>query len=250
MFFFNYQIANLYKNASKKSEVVTQILYGESFKIISKKNKWLKIKTTFDNYIGYIHNINYRDRFRATHKIYRLKTKIFKKPIYTKKYETKSYLTFASKISIVQKYKNFVEYEKDKWIQKKDIKKIEHTEKNYLKILKLFLGIKYVWGGKSFKGIDCSAILQLVFFYNTKFYPRDTKDQVKYLKKNIKRKNFKKGDIIFWKGHVAICISNKRLIHAFGPRKKVIIMDIKKTINEIKNNSKLSIIGRKNINDY
>ena len=99
-------------------------------------------------------------------------------------------------------------------------------------------------------GIDCSAILQLIFFYNGKFYPRDTKDQVKYLNKNIKRENFKKGDIIFWKGHVAICINNKKLIHAFGPRKKVIIMDIKKTINEIKNNSKLSIISRKNINDY
>ena len=230
--------------------MITQILYGENFEIISKNKIWLKIKTKFDNYTGYINNINYKNKFIATHKIYSLKTKIFKKPIYKKKYETKSYLAFASKVSVLQKYGNFIEYEKNKWIQKNDIKKISHIEKNYLKILKLFLGTKYAWGGKSFMGIDCSAILQLIFFYNGKFYPRDTKDQVKYLNKNIKRENFKKGDIIFWKGHVAICINNKKLIHAFGPRKKVIIMDIKKTINEIKNNSKLSIISRKNINDY
>ena len=91
-------------------------------------------------------------------------------------------------------------------------------EKDYLKVLKLFLKTKYVWGGKTYKGIDCSAILQLFFYYNNKFYPRDTKDQIKYKKNNIKRKIFKKGDIIFWDGHVAICIDDKKLIHAFGPR--------------------------------
>ena len=46
-----------------------------------------------------------------------------------------------------------------------------------------------LWGGKTYKGIDCSAILQLFFYYNNKFYPRDTKDQIKYSKKN-KRKSF------------------------------------------------------------
>ena len=135
-------------------------------------------------------------------------------------------------------------------VKKKDIKKIVHIDNDYLKILKLFLNIKYIWGGKSFKGIDCSAIIQLFFFYNNKFFPRDTKDQIKYLRKNIKRKIFKKGDIIFWKGHVAICVNNAQLIHAFGPRKKVIIMNIQKTIIEIKNNSKLDVIGKKNIDDY
>ena len=98
----------------------------------------------------------------------------------------------------------------------------------YLKVLKLFLKTKYVWGGKTYKGIDCSAILQLFFYYNNKFYPRDTKDQIRYSIKNIKRKTFKKGDVIFWKGHVAICINSQKLIHAYGPKKKVLIMPIKR----------------------
>tara|TARA_A100000164_G_C21862777_1_gene750980 strand:+ start:446 stop:1207 length:762 start_codon:yes stop_codon:yes gene_type:complete len=240
----------MFKNSSKKSEVVSQILYGEKFKILSKQKKWIKIKTSFDKYVGYIKNEYYSEYYNPTHKIFKLKTKIYKKKVNKKIYETKFFLPFGSKISIIKKNKNFIEYEKNKWIKKKDIKQIKHKEKNYLKIFKIFLKTKYIWGGKSFNGIDCSALLQLFFFYNGIFYPRDTKDQIKFLKDNIKRKIFKRGDIIFWKGHVAICINNKQLIHAFGPRKKVVIMNIKKTILEIKNNSKINVIVKKNINDY
>ena len=73
------------------------------------------------------------------------------------------------------------------------------------------------------------------------FYPRDTKDQIKYSKDNIKKRKFKKGDIIFWKGHVAICLNSKNLIHAYGPEKKVLIMPIIKTINRIHRTAKLKV---------
>ena len=55
---------------------------------------------------------------------------------------------------------------------------------NFVKIFKKFLNVKYVWGGKTFQGIDCSALIQIFFYYNNSFYPRDTKDQIKYTKKN------------------------------------------------------------------
>ena len=129
-------------------------------------------------------------------------------------------MPFASKISIIQENKNFIEFEKNKWIKKNDIKKINHIEKDYLKILKLFLKIKYLWGGKTYKGIDCSAILQLFFYYNNKFYPRDTKDQIKYSTKKNKREIFKKGDIIFWKGHVAVCINCSKINSCIWSRKE------------------------------
>ena len=44
--------------------------------------------------------------------------------------------------------------------KKKDVRKINHIEKNYLKLLRLFINTKYMWGGKTYQGIDCSAILQ------------------------------------------------------------------------------------------
>jgi len=83
--------------------------------------------------------------------------------------------------------------------------------------------------------------LQLFFYYNDSFYPRDTKDQRRYSKRRLKLKVFKKGDVIFWKGHVAICINSKKLIHAYGPEKKVLIMPITKTIERIKKTADLSV---------
>ena len=100
---------------------------------------------------------------------------------------------------------------------------------------------KYKWGGKIFNGIDCSALVQIFYQYNNKYFPRDTKDQIKYSKKSLKRKNFKRGDLIFWKGHVAVCINSKKLIHAYGPQKKVIIMSIKQTINRIEKSANLKV---------
>ena len=149
-FFFKNKFTNIYKKPSKSSEVTSQILYGEKFKILSKKKYWLKIKTRFDNYIGYIKNKDYTGNHKATHKVSNLRANIT-----NKSNNTRAYLPFASKISIIQEKKDSVEYEKNKWIKKKDIKKIKHIEKNYFKILKLFINIKYVWGGKTYQGIDC-----------------------------------------------------------------------------------------------
>ena len=236
-YFYKKSLSNIYKKPSEVSEVTSQIIYGEKFKILSKNKSWLRIKTSYDNYIGYIKDENYADDRNPTHKIFALKANIFNK----KKDKTKYFLPFASKFSIIQENKKFVEFEKNKWILKKNIRKIDHKEKDYLKILKLFLKTKYVWGGKTYKGIDCSAILQLLYYYNNTFYPRDTKDQLRYSMGNIKNKKFKKGDVIFWKGHVAVCINSKNLIHAYGPEKKVLTMSITKTIDRIERTAKLMI---------
>ena len=62
-YFFKKQFTNIYKKPSKNSEVTSQIFYGEKFKILSKNKEWIKIKTSFDNYIGYIKNKNYIKTF-------------------------------------------------------------------------------------------------------------------------------------------------------------------------------------------
>ncbi len=236
-YFLKKQFSNIYKKSSKISEITSQILYGEKFKILAKNKKWIKINTLFDNYVGYIENKKYTHTHRPTHKVCSLKASIFKKP----NNKTKNFLPFGSKISILQKNKKFLKFEKNKWLKKIDIKKINHKEKNFGKILKLFLKTRYIWGGKTYKGIDCSALLQLFYYYNNSFYPRDTKDQIKYSKRNLNKRKFKKGDIIFWKGHVAMCLNSKKLIHAYGPEKKVIIMPIIETINRIQRTAKLKV---------
>ena len=240
-FFCKSSHLNLYEKPSYKSKIASQILYGEKFRILLKKKKFIKVKTSYDNYIGYIKSSNYINKFKPTHKISVLKSRIFKYPKSPTKYKSKKFLSFSSKIQIIKKNKNFVMFDKNKWLNIKDTKLINQKEIDFLKILKLFLKCKYKWGGKTFSGIDCSALIQIFYQYNNKYFPRDTKEQIKYSKKILKRKNFKRGDLIFWKGHVAICLNSTKLMHAYGPKKRVIIMPIKRTIYQIEKTANLKV---------
>ena len=235
-FYFKEPFSNIYKLPNIRSEVTSQILYGERFKILSKRKGWIKIKSLYDRYSGFIKDKKYVKELKISHKVSNIQANIFNKP----NVRTKKKLYFGSKLSAIEKRNGFVRFEKNCWVKLKDIKKIAHKEKDFVKIFKLFLKTKYVWGGKTSKGIDCSALLQIFFYYNNLFYPRDTKDQIKYSTKK-KSKKFKKGDIIFWEGHVAICINSKQLIHAYGPEKRVIIMPITKTIKRILNTANLKV---------
>ena len=237
----NFSVINLYKNPSRKSEIVTQMVYGDSFLITKKMKKWLKVKIYEDNYKGYVINKNFSHYLKPSHKIAILKAKIYKFP--NKSIEISS-LTFGSKIKILDRKPNFLKFEKG-WISSKDVKPLSYKNKNLFNKINIFKNIKYKWGGKSFKGIDCSALVQVFLNFNKKYCPRDAKDQQKYFKKNIKLKNIKKNDLIFWKGHVAIALSNKKLIHAYGPMKRTVIMGINQTIERIKRTANLKVIGIK-----
>ena len=126
---------------------------------------------------------------------------------------------------------------------KKNIKPIKFKDKSIFKKIHIFKNVKYKWGGKSFKGIDCSGLVQIVLNFNNKVCPRDAKDQNIFFKGKIKIKNIKKNNLIFWKGHVAIALSNKELIHAYGPEKKTLVMNINKTLERIEKTAKLNVIG-------
>ena len=205
-FFTNtYPVINLYKKSSVKSEIVTQMIYGESFVISNKAKKWLKVKIKEDGYKGYIKNKNFSNFLKPTHKINILKAKVYKFPNKRKKINIISY---GSKIRVIAKKSKFLKFEKG-WIDQNEAKLISFKEKNPFKKIHIFKNIKYKWGGKSFRGIDCSALVQVFLNFNNRYCPRDAKDQVKFFKKNVKLKSIKKNDVIFWKGHVAIALSKK-----------------------------------------
>ena len=243
-FFTNtFPIINLHKKTSTKSEIVSQMIYGESFSVVKKTGKWLKIRIKEDGYKGFIKKKKFQFYLKPTFKINKLKAKIYKFPNKKKKVNE---LSFGSKIRVLENKLNFVKFDGG-WVSKSDIKPINLNYKNIFKGINLFKNVKYKWGGKSFKGIDCSALVQIFFNFNNKYCPRDAKDQVKYFKKNISLKKIKKNDIIYWKGHVAVVISKTLLIHAYGPRKKTVIMTIKDTISLINKTAKLRVISIKRI---
>jgi len=239
----NLTITNLYKKPSIKSEIVTQMIYGDSFSISKKSKKWLKIKIKEDGYNGFIKNRKFPKFLKPTHKVNVLKSNVFKIP---NEKRGIAQISFGSKIRVTENGKKFLRFSKG-WIDKNDVKPIGFKETNPFRKIFIFKNIKYMWGGKSFKGIDCSALIQVFLNFNNKFCPRDAKDQVKFFKKNIKLNKIKKNDIIYWKGHVALALSNKKLIHAYGPMKKTVVMGISETIRRIEQTAKLKVIGIKRL---
>ena len=239
----NYPIINLHINKSSKSEIVTQLIYGDNFTIIQKSNKWWKIKILEDRYTGFIKKKNFIKLVKPTHKISKLSAKIYKKPNFSR---PSGKLSFGSKIKFERKKSKFVKFQNN-WIESKDLKPIKYKNKDIFSNIQIFKNTKYKWGGKTYKGLDCSALVQLFLNFNNKYCPRDAKDQVRYFKKNINLKKIKKNDIIYWKGHVALALSNKKLIHAYGPMKKTLIMGIDETIKRIERTAKLKVIGIKRL---
>ena len=235
-----FPVLNVYKKKTKKSQVVTQLLYGDTFKKLEGKNSWIKIKNNLDGYIGYIKNGKFSQNYKNTHKVSVLQSNLYLKA--NNKNKIKKKLSFGSKIKIINKKGDFYKFD-NLWIKKRDLKKINFKVKDSFKNINKFINVKYKWGGKHFSGVDCSGLIQLFLNFNNKFCPRDTKDQIKYFKKKIKLSKIKKNDLIFWRGHVAIVISKKKLIHAYGPYKKVVIMPIIKTISLIYKTANLKVTG-------
>jgi len=240
----NSPVINVYKKNNIKSEVATQLLYGDTFKKIKKTGTWIKIKNDSDNYKGYIQNKSFSLKQKNTHKICVLCSNLYSKP--SNKNKIKKKLSFGSKIKVLDNKKSFYKFD-NLWIKKKDVKKINFKTKNIFGNIYKFINVKYKWGGKHFTGMDCSAIIQLCLNFNNKFCPRDTKDQIKYFKKKVQLENIRKNDLVFWKGHVALVISKKKVIHAYGPFKKVLIMPIKKTIERIYRTANLKMVGIRRI---
>ena len=173
----NFSVIDVYKKKNIKSEIVTQLLYGETFKILKKSRKWLKIRNHTDNYKGFIINKHFSLDQKNTHKICNLSSTLYLQP--HKKYKIKKKLSFGSRIKILKKSGNFYKFD-NLWIKKKDLKKINIRTKDSFKSVKKFINVKYKWGGKHFAGVDCSGLIQIYLNFNNKFCPRDANEQFRY----------------------------------------------------------------------
>ena len=98
-FFLKEPFVDILEEPKKNSNVSSQLIYGESFKIISKKNNYIKIKTSYDKYSGFIKKIDSYEKFNPTHKVGILKARIF---LGNKKKKSKKFLPFTSKIQILK----------------------------------------------------------------------------------------------------------------------------------------------------
>ena len=232
----NAEYANLYREPSFISDIVSQALIWERLKIIDYKNNWYKVKQT-DNYVSWIHESSLvEDSVCSVNDFdnqllwYIVKDRIVK--IKSHEHKTYKYLSFGSTIPIIKNVDgNFASTilpdGKKYVINKKDI--IPFGEKYEFKTIINFaynnLGAPYFWGGKSGFGYDCSGFVQSLYMFAKYSLPRDCKDQVvcKSLAK-IKLKKINIGDLVYFFDekdfnkvvHVGIMIDENQFIHSSG----------------------------------
>lgn len=114
---------------------------------------------------------------------------------------------------------------------------LPHAAPDYVSIAAQFLQTPYLWGGTSGFGLDCSGLVRLAMAMCGRIVPRDTDMQAAGLGEEIDPgedyAGLQRGDLVFWKGHVAIAEDNQMAIHASGHAMQVVREPIRDAIDRI-----------------
>ena len=233
----------LYSN--KGSKLSTQLLYGEECDVFETKNGWSWIQSRRDNYVGYTPTINLtRKIYKPNSKVISLRTVIYTKPDI--KSVTKGYLSFNSLVEVIKIKGKYSLIKNLGWCPSLDLVKIKSSKFNHIDLSKQYLDTPYLWGGRDSMGIDCSGLVQNLHQINNRPFPRDTDMQEIFVTDEVKyEKDLKAGDLVFWKGHVAMMIDNSNIIHANAFHMKTAIEPLSTAKKRIlKSNGKIKKLGR------
>lgn len=217
-----FNIISVRREASHRSEMVTQALFGETIIILDQDKEWTKIQLTSDGYIGWILSSHYKSIPELFKNFPSFNIKDWKS-IQSTQIKTRipkgALLWSKEQMSSV-----FGDFKKYSTIRKTPKNKIT-TIKSILKTAEYYLGTPYLWGGKSSIGIDCSGLCQIAFTINGYQLPRDAYQQAE-IGDLVQFEKTRKGDLAFFKNqddkitHVGIIYSTKnnsvKIIHSSG----------------------------------
>ena len=199
---------------SDKSEMINQLIYGDIIEILEEKEKWVKIKSVFDDYIGWIDKkqyfkINDSIKLDLNNPVYSVNLVEF---IENNNNELVT-IPIGSDISNISLMNH-----------KFDGKTIsgKNNRNSIVNTALSFLNSPYLWGGKTPFGIDCSGFTQMVYKINGYKLSRDAKDQANQGETLSFIEESEAGDLAFFNNdqgdiiHVGIILENNHIIHASG----------------------------------
>lgn len=210
-------IAQLRNAPSNEAEHSTQALLGELIDIYEVKDGfgWGQLKK--DGYVGYVAMDYIGQEIKApSHKICAMRTNVYYGP--KVQAQISKTLTFGALVRTTERRENgFVWCEDLGFVYESHICELDKNFDDPIDLAKQMLGTPYVWGGNSPLGIDCSGLVQLCYGACGMDLPRDARLQEmrgQSLEANDDLSGLKRGDLVFWKGHVAIMMDETNIIHA------------------------------------
>ncbi len=212
------------KEPSSTSEMVTQLLFGETYSIVEDREDWIQITTTYDNYPCWI---NAKQHTAISDKDFKsLNNSVLNSELIQVISQPETNLMFPLTIgATLPDFKNGTLKIAETTFNFEG-QTCDSTKKRTLKELKetayLFLNAPYLWGGRSPFGIDCSGFTQLVYKLNGFKLPRDAKQQVELGSPLSFVEEAEAGDLAFFDNeegnivHVGMILENQQIIHASG----------------------------------
>ena len=211
-------VTAMHREASSTAMQTTQALFGERLSAFEIGDGWVWCQLERDGYVGYIAKADVSsDLTKPTHRVSVPTTFLY--PLPDIKSQAVTNLPMNAKLQIVASDEKFSRLSNGKYVFTKHMKPLNEFEPDFVIVAEKFLEVPYYWGGKTAQGLDCSGLVQTSLEVCGISSPRDSDMQETQLGQKLMVNDLdglRRGDLVFWKGHVGIMANQKTLLHANG----------------------------------